>query len=159
MSHRVIQVDSKVTSSGEADSLQTSVENQLNDKNYSLHTREVNDGSDLDDVATLAVKTDHDNDSEANEFYSWLWNFAQNNQAVFNDDGSVATDGFLTFRIKIHDCKHLESINETEKQLHEEISNVYPELTEAEVGEMFSEYGFDGADFGKDCQIGNAIEG
>jgi len=156
MSHRVIQVDSKVSNSEQADKLQTEITNKLDSKNYSLHRRQVNDGQDLDGTATLAVKTDHDKDSEANKFYNWLWNWAQTNQATFDTDGSVATQGFTRFRIQVHDCKHLETINEKENQLHKEISNVYPELNQQDISEIFANYEFDGADFGKDCQIENA---
>ena len=112
MSHRVIQVDSKVSSSSQADSFQTDVQNKLDSKGYDLHTREVNDGEDLDGNSTLAVKTDHNNSTEANEFYNWLWNWAQTNQTTYNTDGSVETEGFERFRIQIHDCKHLQGLNE-----------------------------------------------
>lgn len=112
MSHRVIQVDSKVTSKSQADSLQQEVINKLNSKSYDFHNREVNDGSDLEGNATLSVKTDHNNDTEANNFYDWLWNWAQTNQATYKTDGSVDTEGFQMLRIQVHDCKHLEGLQE-----------------------------------------------
>jgi len=112
MSHRVIQVDSKVTSKSQADHLQQDVINKLDSKGYDLHTREVNDGSDLEGNATLSVKTDHNNSTEANNFYDWLWNWAQTNQATFNTDGSIDTEGFTRLRIQVHDCKHLNGLNE-----------------------------------------------
>jgi len=112
MSHRVIQVDSKVSSKKRADALQQEVKRKLDSESYSLHNREVNDGEDLEGVATLSVKTDHNNDTEANSFYSWLWDWAQNNQASYSSDGSVDTDGLTRFRIQVHDCKHLEGLDE-----------------------------------------------
>jgi len=112
MSHRVIQVDSKVTSNAKADSLQKDIVNELDTQSYNLHDRQVNDGETLDGVATLAIKTDHNNSTEANGFYDYLWTWAQNNQAIYNDDGSVRDEGFEQFRIQIHDCKHLEGLQE-----------------------------------------------
>jgi len=156
MSHRVIQVDSKVSSKNQADHLQEDIENKLDFKGYDLHTREVNDGSDIEGNPTLAVKTDHNNDSQANEFYNWLWNWAQSNQATYNTDGSVDTQGFEMLRIQVHDCKHLESKTERESDLHEKIVNSYPELTFEDVENMFLEHNFEGTDFGKSCEIGNA---
>jgi len=112
MSHRVIQVDSKVSSESQADHLQQDVKGKLDSKGYDLHNREVNDGSNLEGTATLSVKTDHNNDSEANNFYDWLWSWAQTNQATFEPDGSVDSEGFTRFRIQVHDCKHLEGLQE-----------------------------------------------
>jgi hypothetical protein len=112
MSHRVIQVDSKVSFQSQADSLQTDIKEKLDSKGFDLNNRDVNDGSDLDGNATLGVKTDHNNSTEANEFYSWLWDWAQNNQATFNSDGSIDTEGFTRFRIQVHDCKHLDGLEE-----------------------------------------------
>lgn len=112
MSHRVIQLDSKISSKGKADSIQQDVKDELNAQGYDIHTRTVNDGSDLEGNATLAVKTDHNNDVEANEFYDWLWNYAQNTQVTYNSDGSVKSDGFEMCRIQVHDCKHLEGLQE-----------------------------------------------
>jgi len=113
MSHRVIQVDSKVSSKTKADSLQQEVKRKLDSESYGLHNREVNDGVDLESVATLSVKTDHNNSTEANKFYDWLWNWAQNNQATYNSDGSVSSDGLTRFRIQVHDCKHLDGLQES----------------------------------------------
>jgi hypothetical protein len=112
MSHRVIQVDSKVSSKKRADSLQQEVKRKLDSESYGLHNREVNDGEDLEGNATLSVKTDHNNSTEANSFYSWLWDWAQNNQASYNSDDSVESDGLTRFRIQVHDCKHLEGLDE-----------------------------------------------
>jgi len=112
MSHRVIQVDSKVSSKKRADSLQQEVKRKLDSESYGLHNREVNDGEDLEGNATLSVKTDHNNSTEANKFYDWLWNWAQNNQATYNSDGSVSSDGLTRFRIQVHDCKHLDGLQE-----------------------------------------------
>jgi len=112
MSHRVIQVDSKVSSKKRADSLQQEVKRKLDSESYGLHNREVNDGEDLEGNATLSVKTDHNNDTEANSFYSWLWTWAQNNQVTYNSDGSVSSDGLTRFRIQVHDCKHLDGLQE-----------------------------------------------
>lgn len=112
MSHRVIQLDSKVSSKGKADSIKQDVRDELDAQGYDLYTREVNDGSDLDGNATLAVKTDHNDSTEANEFFDWLWNYAQNAQATYNSDGTINTDGFEMCRVQVHDCKHLEGLNE-----------------------------------------------
>lgn len=112
MSHRVIQVDSKVTSTGKADSLQQEIKDELDKQGFDLHNREVNDGTTLNGVATLSVKTDHNNSTEANNFYDWLWSWAQNNQATYNTDGSVSEEGLESFRIQVHDCNHLDGLNE-----------------------------------------------
>jgi hypothetical protein len=112
MSHRVIQVDSKVTSNAKADSLQKDIVNKLDSHSYDLHDRQVNDGETLEGVATLAIKTNHNNSTEANSFYDYLWKWAQNNQATYNSDSSVDTDGLIQFRIQVHDCKHLEGLQE-----------------------------------------------
>jgi len=112
MSHRVIQVDSKVTSNAKADSLQKDIVNELDTQSYDLHDRQVNDGETIDGVATLAIKTNHNNSTEANGFYDFLWKWAQNNQATYNSDSSVDTDGLIQFRIQVHDCKHLEGLQE-----------------------------------------------
>jgi hypothetical protein len=112
MSHRVIQVDSKVSSASKADSLQEEVQNELDNQGYDLNNREVNDGETLEGVATLAIKTQHNNSTEANNLYSYLWEWAQNNQVIYNDDGSVRNEGFERFRIQVHDCKHLNGLQE-----------------------------------------------
>jgi len=112
MSHRVIQVDSKVSSKTKADALQQEIKRKLDSESYGLHNREVNDGEDLEGNATLSVKTDHNNSTEANKFYNWLWTWAQNNQATYSSDGSVDTDGLTRFRIQVHDCKHLDGLQE-----------------------------------------------
>jgi len=112
MSHRVIQVDSKVSSKTKADSLQQEIKRKLDSESYGLHNREVNDGEDLEGNATLSVKTDHNNSTEANSFYSWLWTWAQNNQVTYSSDGSVSSNGLTRFRIQVHDCKHLDGLNE-----------------------------------------------
>jgi hypothetical protein len=112
MSHRVIQVDSKVSSAAKADSLQKEVQTELDNQGYDLNNHEVNDGENLEGEYTLAIKTDHNNSTEANKFYDYLYTWAQNNQAIYNDDGSVRDDGFEQFRIQVHDCKHLEGLDE-----------------------------------------------
>lgn len=112
MSHRVIQADSKVTSAAKADSLQTEIENKIADQNYDLNDKNVNDGENLDGEYTLAVTTDHNNNTEANKFYDLVWSWAQNNKAEYGSDGSVKTEGFEQFRIQIHDCKHLDGYSE-----------------------------------------------
>ena len=112
MSHRIIQVDSKVSSKTRADSLKTKISDYLDAENYSLHSREVNDGENLDGDATLAVKTDHNDSSEANKFYDWLYNMAQNNRVEYDSENNKVTEGFTRFRIQIHDCKHIQGLNE-----------------------------------------------
>jgi len=111
MSHRVIQVDSKVSSKNTAAELQRRIKKKLDSESFDLNNREVNDGF-VRGTATLSVKTDHNNSTEANQFYDWLWMFAQDNQAVFNTDGSVSSQGFTRFRVQVHDCKHLEGLNQ-----------------------------------------------
>jgi len=113
MSHRVIQFDSKVSSKSKADSMQADIQNRLDNEQYDLHSREVNDGEDLDGNATLAVKTNHNDSSEANNFYDWLWSYAQNSQVEYDSDGNVTSEGFTRVRIQVHDCKHLQGLNET----------------------------------------------
>jgi len=112
MSHRVLQFDSDVSSSSKADALQTKIKQELDTASYDLHERNVNDGSRIDGTATLAAKTDHDVDSEANKFFDWLWNFAQNNKASYNKDGTLSSEGFTRARIQVHDCQHLEGLQE-----------------------------------------------
>jgi hypothetical protein len=112
MSHRVLQFDSDVSSSSKADALQTKIKQELDTALYDLHERNVNDGSRIDGTATLAVKTDHNVDSEANKFFDWLWNFAQNNKASYNKDGTLSSEGFTRVRVQVHDCQHLEGLNE-----------------------------------------------
>lgn len=112
MSHRVIQADSKVSSKTKADSLKTEIKDKLGSEDFDLHNKEVNDGEDLDGNPTLAVKTDHNNDTEANNFFDWLWMYAQDHQVEYNDDDEVDKDGFTRFRIQVHDCKHLEGLQE-----------------------------------------------
>jgi len=112
MSHRVIQFDSKVSSKAEAESLQQDIKSELDARNLDLHTREVNDGIDLEGNATLAVKTDHNDSTEANNFYDWLWNYAQNSQVQYDGEGNVTTKGFTRARIQVHDCKHIQGLQE-----------------------------------------------
>jgi len=111
MSHRVIQVDSKVSSKNTAADLQQRIKKKLDSESFDLNNREVNDGF-VRGTATLSVKTDHNNSTEANRFYDWVWMFAQDNQASFNTDGSVSSEGFTRFRVQVHDCKHLEGLSE-----------------------------------------------
>lgn len=112
MSHRVIQADSVVSSESKAAALKTEIKSKLDQASYELNNREVNDGSNLQGEVTLAVKTQHSNSTESNDFYNWLWSFGQNNQASYNQDGEVTSDGFERFRIQVHDCKHLAGLEE-----------------------------------------------
>lgn len=160
MSHRVIQVDSKVSSESQADHLQKDVQSKLDSKGYDLHTREVNDGVDLKNQATLGIKTDHNNSTEANGFYSWLWNWAQTNQATFDTNGNIETEGFTRFRIQVHDCKHLTLLDESE--FIDKIVDRYedPEtgesISRSEVVNLVESYEYVAPDYHEPCEIGNA---
>lgn len=100
MSHRVVQFDSRVVDVATADNLQTEVISHLDSSNYDLKNREVNDGENLNGEVTLGIKTNHNNDSEANSFFDWIKNFVKNNQSSFD-----------SARIRIHDCQHLEGLD------------------------------------------------
>lgn len=91
--------------------MQQRIKKKLDSESFDLNNREVNDGS-VRGTATLSVKTDHNNSTEANRFYDWLWMFAQDNQAVLNKDGSVSSQGFTRFRVQVHDCKHLKGLDQ-----------------------------------------------
>jgi len=112
MSHRVIQADSKVSSAAEAENLQTEILNKIGNQNYDLHRKEVNDGENLEGEYTLAITTDHNNNTEANKFYDLLWSWAQNNKAEYDNEDNIKKEGFKYFRLQIHDCKHLDGFDE-----------------------------------------------
>lgn len=99
MSHRVIQFDSIAVDESTADQLQTDIQEKLDKEAYNLHDRNVNDGSNLQGDATLAVKTDHDKDTEANSFFDWLKSWTKTHESVFE-----------SARLRIHDCQHLEGL-------------------------------------------------
>ena len=112
MSHTVIQVDSKVSSSEEASRLKNKIKDYLVDQGFNLHDNAVNDGSDMNGAITLRVKTDHNVTTEANMFFDWLWNMAQNNKAQYDSNDTITGEGFTHFRLEVHDCKHLEGLDE-----------------------------------------------
>lgn len=112
MSHTVIQMDSKVSSSTKASNLKTQIKDYLLDQGFDLHDNQVNDGSDLEDTPTLRVKTDHNNTTEANIFFDWLEQFSQDNKAEYDKDNNVEIEGFTRFRLTVHDCKHLAGLQE-----------------------------------------------
>jgi len=153
MSHRVIQFDSKVVDFTTADAMQDDIKNELDNataienSSYDLHTREVNDGEDLDGNATLAIKTDHNDDTGANKFFDWIRNYVKSNSRNFD-----------SARLRIHDCQHLESITQKEDDLHNRIVNSYPDLDQEMVDQMFTGYEFSGVDLDKGCEIGNSWE-
>jgi len=106
MSHRVIQFQAKVTSKSKAGSLKNEIESKLDSKGYDLYERSVVDGEDIDGNATLSVTTKHNVTEEANGFSTWLKSWMDTNQASFNSDGTVNTDGLMWARHKVHDCWH-----------------------------------------------------
>jgi len=91
MSHSVIQVDAVVSDAATADNLQTDVKQKLDSKGYDLHERNVNDGTNPEGEATLRVKTDHNVDTEGNNFFDWLKSWSQTNQGDVDSDGNVTT--------------------------------------------------------------------
>jgi hypothetical protein len=107
MSHRVIQFQAKVTSESKAGSLKNDIESKLNNKGYDLYEQSVADGQGMDGNATVACTTKHNLTSEADEFSSWLKSWMDTNQASFNQDGTVNTEGITWVRHKVHDCYHL----------------------------------------------------
>jgi len=104
MSHRVVQFDSIVSDEQKADDLQSSVIAHLNSKSYDVHSRAVNDGQTMDGEDTLGVNIDFNVATEANTFYDWLWQLAQDNKD--------SSSGFKQARIQVHDCKHLQGLQE-----------------------------------------------
>lgn len=112
MSHTVIQMDSVVSDSSTADQLQNDIRSKLDNKAYELHERQVNDGENLEGEATLRVKTEHDSASEANSFFDWLKSWSTTNQGEVDSEGNVSRNGLLRFRLNIHDCKHLQGLDE-----------------------------------------------
>jgi len=107
MSHRVIQFQAKVTSASKASSLKNDIESKLNNKNYDLYEQSLADGQDMNGNATLACTTKHNVTTEADQFSSWLKSWMDTNQASFNQDGTVNTEGIVWVRHKVHDCWHL----------------------------------------------------
>lgn len=107
MSHRVIQFQSKITSSNKASSLRNDIESKLSNKNFDLYEKSVADGQDMEGNATLACTTKHNVTTEADSFSSWLKSWMDSNQASFNSDGSVSAEGICWVRHKVHDCWHL----------------------------------------------------
>lgn len=106
MSHRVIQSQFKITSSSKASSLKNDVESKLSNKSYDLYESSVVDGQDMDSNATLSVTTKHNVTEEANQFSSWLKSWMDTNQASYNQDGTISTEGIVWARHKVHDCWH-----------------------------------------------------
>lgn len=107
MSHRVVQFQAKVTSSSKASTLKDEAVQKLDSKNYDMYERSVVDGSDPEGNATVSVTTKHNITKEADEFSTWLKNWADSNKASFNSDGTVNTEGFNWVNHKVHDCYHL----------------------------------------------------
>lgn len=106
MSHRVIQSQFKISSSSKASSLKNDVESKLSTKSYDLYEQSVVDGEDMDGNATLSVTTKHNVTEEANSFSSWLKSWMDTNQASFNQDKEISTEGIVWTRHKVHDCSH-----------------------------------------------------
>lgn len=106
MSHRVIQFQAKVSSASKASSLKKEINSKLDSQGYDLFERSVADGQDVDGNATLSCTTEHNVTTEANSFSTWLKSWMDTNQASFNNDGTVNTDGLTWVRHKVHDCWH-----------------------------------------------------
>jgi len=106
MSHRVIQFQAKVTSASHADKLKKEIQSKLDSQGYDLFERSVVDGQDTQGNATVSCTTEHNLTDEANSFSTWLKSWMDTNQAGFNSDGSVSTEGLTWVRHKVHDCWH-----------------------------------------------------
>jgi len=106
MSHRVINLQAKVTSSSQASSLKNELNSKLDSKSYDLFERSVVDGQDPDGNPTLNCKTQHNVTEEGVNFSTWLQNWMDTNKASFNKDGTVRTHGFMWVELEIHDCYH-----------------------------------------------------
>lgn len=100
MTHRVIQFNSTVVDASTADDLQSEIQSHIDGESYDIHDSQINDGTNPDGDPTLAIKTDHNVDSEANAFFDWIKYLVKNNESDFE-----------SARLRIHDCQHLEGLN------------------------------------------------
>lgn len=108
MSHRVIQFQAKLTSKSKASELKKELEDKVGSEGYDLYEKaSIADGEDMEGNATLACTTKHNVTTEADDFSSWLKSWTDTNQASFNQDGTVSTEGITWVRHKVHDCWHL----------------------------------------------------
>lgn len=91
--HRVVNLTSNgfdtTVISNHKDTIKTEIEK------YSLHKKEVNDGTNEKGNPTLGVNADFNDATEANTFHSWLKTYIQNN-----------SDDFEYARTRVHDCYH-----------------------------------------------------
>ena len=91
--HRVVNM----TSVGIDAALIIAYKNEIRQKltEYSLHDSQVNDGQNEDGDPTLAVNTDFNTVSEANEFHDWLKQYVTEHR-----------EHFQRARTRVHDCYH-----------------------------------------------------
>lgn len=145
MSHTVIQVDSKVSSSTEASRLKNKIKDYLVDQGFDLHDNAVNDGSDMNGTITLRVMTDHNVTTQANIFFDWLKQFCKNNKSKFKEA-----------RLRIHDCQHFAS--PSEEEFKQDIRGHYPSISKEELDSFLSNHDYQQISSNHQCETGNAWE-
>ena len=98
--HRVINLTSTGSDAAVVKSHKEAIKTECDKYSDSLHTSEVNDGTNEEDKPTLAVNADFNDATQANTFNNWLKEYIKNNGSDFS-----------TARIRIRDCFHASGEN------------------------------------------------